>query len=292
MVPGVPGDAGDADVPGVLSACSIRVKSPGGLAGGGIVAPGGGVGGLGFENTGADGGGVGVEKTGAGVGAGGAGATGAGAGLENAAGTGAAGAEDGFSPSALNICVKLPGEDEPGEDEPGDDAAGGATAGAGANAGGAGADGAGADDGFSLRVPNICVKLPGADEPEEDEPAEDEPGDNESAESGALDAAGAGAIGGAGADAGGSGLASGAPCLNSDASRSSSARGGVGETVPNMPVALDELPPPEPLDPGASGLSKGARGASILRSTLLENNCIVPDSKTTSAWLDSKGQAA
>ena len=282
MVPGVPGDAGDADVPGVLSACSIRVKSPGGLAGGGIVAPGGGVGGFGFENTGADGGGVGVENTGADVGAGGEGAYGAGAGLENAADEGVEGVGDGLSPSALNICVKLPGEDEPGEDEPGDVGAEGAdgegVAGAEAKVGGTdeAGTGAGAGDGLSLRVPNICVKLPGEDE---------------GGVSGALDAAGGG-MGGAGAGAGGAGFASGAPCFNSDASRSSSARGGVGETVPNMPVALDELPPPEPLDPGASGLSKGARGASILRSTLLENNCIVPDSKTTSAWLDSKGQAA
>jgi hypothetical protein len=175
MVPGAPEEL---EAPGVLSACSMRVKSPGAFAGGAVETPGGGVVGFGFENTGADGDGVGVEKTGAGVGSGGAGA-----GLENAAGTGAGG-EVGFSLSALNICVKLPGEDEPDDDEPGEDgalgAAGGGTGSAGANAAGADAGGvevAGAEDGFSLRVPNICVKLPGEDEPEEDEAGDDEGGE-------------------------------------------------------------------------------------------------------------------
>jgi hypothetical protein len=151
----------------------------------------------------------------------------------------------GFSLSVPNICVKLPG-DEGAEDATG--AATGAASGAdaengGAGAAGANAGGAGAGDGFSLNVPNICVKLPGGD-------------------AGAGGALAAGLGSGAGA-AGGSGFASCEPCFSSDASRSSSARGGVGETVPNIPVALDEPPPPEPLEPGGSELSKGARGASI-----------------------------
>jgi hypothetical protein len=277
----------------------MRVKSPAGLAGaGGTVASGGGAE---FEKLGAGGGEVGVENTGDGAGGGVGGANGAGAGL-------GVGAAVGFSVSAPNICVKLPGEDGAAGGAAlvtGDGGAGGAGAGAGAGCsfsapnicvklpgedgaletagggvgGGGGGDvnaGAGAAAGFSLSAPNICVKLPGED----------------GAAGGAALGAGGGVDGVATAGAGASGLGSGAPCFRSEARRSSSSRGRVDETVPNMPVALDELPLPDPPDPGASGLSKGAQGASIRVHLAIEFDRIVPDSQTTSAWLDSKGQAA
>ncbi len=154
--------------------------------------------------------------------------------LEIAGGGGAgAGAGAGFSLSAPNIWVKLPGEDGALE-----------AAGGGVDDGEAGAAGAA---GFSLNAPNICVKLPG----------------EEGVDGGAALGASEGAFWGAFVSGGASGLVSGAPCFRSDARRSSSSRGGPGETVPNMPVALDELPLPDPPDPGASGLSKGALGANI-----------------------------
>jgi len=68
---------------------------------------------------------------------------------------------------------------------------------------------------------------------------------------------------GANGVAAGSGLASGAPCRSSEASKSSSSRGGGADTVPNIPVALDELPPAGWFEPDESGLSNGDLGASI-----------------------------
>lgn len=83
----------------------MRVKSPAGLAGGGVP------GAVAEKSKFGAGGGVGVENTGAGGGVGGAKAEGAGGGVaganEDGIGLGAAGG----SFSAPNICVKLPGED-------------------------------------------------------------------------------------------------------------------------------------------------------------------------------------
>jgi hypothetical protein len=109
--------------PGVLSACSMRVKSPGGFAPAGGTAGSAASGGAGLEklgaggadeseNAGAGGGGVGVENTGAGAGADAGAANGAGAALEKAGGAGEAGEDAGFSESVPNICVKLPGVDD------------------------------------------------------------------------------------------------------------------------------------------------------------------------------------
>ena len=210
----------------------MRVNSPG-LAAGGSDA-GGGVGGAdGVEKNGSDA--AGAEYAGAG-----------GSGLKD--GAGGAGAE--FPESAPKVCVKLPGaEGCGGAEKDRSGAAGGAYAGggvAGANdEGGAGAAGAGSDE----SAPNICVKLPGVD--------------GCGAAGGGTGLANEGA--GGGGD-GGSGLACGAPWFRSEASRSSSLRGGVEGDMLNMPVALE----PAALDefPGADSAgefawSKGDLGASM-----------------------------
>jgi hypothetical protein len=158
------------------------------------------------------------------------------------------------------VAVKLPGDEGAGGAEYGGAGYGGAGAGGAEYAGAAGgaeygaatggAGYAGAAGGCSVSVPNSCVKLPGDD--------------------GAAGGGGGAALENVAADAGpelncggGSGLVSDAPCLSSDASKSSSARGGAPETVPNIPVALEELPPADSFVPGESGLSKGDLGASI-----------------------------
>lgn len=112
-------------------------------------------------------------------------------------------------------------------------------------------------------------------------------------EEGAGGGGGAGADGAAAAVCGAGGAGGGAfGCPKSEASKSSSsARAGGEAAVPKMPVALEGAAPAESFEPGEPGLSKGGLNASIHRHHASEN-LPYPDSKTTTALLDSKGQSA
>jgi hypothetical protein len=104
----------------------------------------------------------------------------------------------------------------------------------------------------------------------------------------AGEGAGAGAIGGAviGAAAGGS-----CGFFPSKASRSSSSREGAEEGMPKMPVALDCALSADGSVPGVWGVSGRSLNASMCGHHA-SKKCVVPESKTTSPWLDSKERAA